>query len=191
MSTVLIALHSYKHSNDQDEGKEQDTGLGESEQWRFTPSMLDTNSFAFTAFANQHSEGFTPTPAAAMSDAFHNQAGDLHTPSMGFGLETPLSMSNSDGQNNSTISDEMHAFHPHLLQSQTFHSPNMFTQQQSYAPSSFVHQDSGYETLHNVQDPLSANNIVDSQHHSPYTSLSVQNSVRSGGQPSHDFEKWV
>ena len=178
--------------SDQDGGKDHDSGLGESDQWRFTPSMLDTNSFTFTSFANQHCEGFSPTPGGALSSAFHNQAGDLHTPGVGFGLETPLSLSNSDGQNHSALPGDMHGFHPHLLQSQSYQSQDVFSQQQqqSYAPSSFVHQDSGYETLHNVQHPLSGSQVIDSQHQPHFSSHSAQTSERIAMQSNQNFEKF-
>lgn len=143
--------------------KHHDAGLGESDQWRLTPSMLDTNSFAFTSFANQHSEGFTtPTPGGGMGSVFHNQAGDLHTPGMGFGLGTPLSISTSEGHSNSASAIDMHGFHPHLLQSQPYSNPTLFAQQQSYAPSSFVHQDSGYETMHGRHNGLPSEDMAES-----------------------------
>lgn len=135
--------------SDHEANKDHDPSLGESDHWRFTPSMLDTNSFAFASFANQHSEGFTPTPAGGMGSVFHNQAGDLHTPGMGFGLGTPLSTSNTESHHNSASALDMHGFHPHMLHLQPYPNSNPFAQQQSYAPSSFVHQDSGYETMPN------------------------------------------
>ncbi len=41
----------------------------------------------------------------------------------------------------------MEAFHQHMLQPHHFQNANPFAPQQSYAPSSFVHQDSGYEAM--------------------------------------------
>ena len=143
-----------RHFGDHEGGKDHESGLGEPDHWRFTPSMLDTNSYAFTAFANQHSGDFTPTQTGGMSAVFHNQAGDLHTPGMGFHLGTPLSMSASESHTNPASTVDIRGFHPHLLQTQTFQNSNPFAQQESYAPSSFVHQDSDYETMNPQQNGL-------------------------------------
>ena len=151
---------------DHDGAKDHESGLGDSDHWRFTPSMLDTNSYAFTAFANQHSGDFTPTPTGGMNAVFHNQAGDLHTPGMGFHLGTPLSMSASEGHTNTASAVDIHGFHPHLLHTQTFQNSNPFAQQESYAPSSFVHQDSGYETMNPQQSRLPNEKLaMDSESH--------------------------
>lgn len=143
---LLLAFDSRQFC-DQDSNKDQDSGFGEPDHWRFTPSILDTNSFAFASFANHHSSDFGSTPGGT-NTVFHNdQAGDLHTPGMGFQLGTPLSVPNSTGQNDATAAIDMHAFHTHLLHSQPFQNSSLFTPQQSYAPSSFIHQDTGYETM--------------------------------------------
>ena len=104
--------------------------------------MLDTNSFAFTQFANEGAHDF----AAASSNfngIFHNQAGDLHTPGMAFQAGTPLSNDNS----HPGPAMDTQGFHPHLLHPQTFHTTNDLEQQRTYAPSSFVHQDSEYQAV--------------------------------------------
>ena len=113
--------------------------------------MLDSNSFNFTSFANQASGYYTPTPGGT-STTYHNQAGDLHTPGMGFHLGTPLSMPTSEGNIHSAI--EMHGFHPHLLDVHSFQTTATFNPQQSYAPSSFVHQDSGFGAVDADNDGL-------------------------------------
>lgn len=38
------------------------TSRGSNEPWGFTPSLLDPNSFAFSQFANQPPQYYTPTP---------------------------------------------------------------------------------------------------------------------------------
>lgn len=114
------------------------------DQWRFTPSLLDTTSFHFPSFANQPSGYYTPTPGGT-STIYHNQAGDLHTPGMGFHLGTPLSMPTLEGNIHSAI--DMHGFHPHLLDVHSFQTTTSFNPQQSYAPSSFIHQDSGFDAM--------------------------------------------
>ena len=174
---------------DHDANKEHDAGLGESDPWRFTPSMLDPSSFAFASFANQHSGGFTPTPGGGMGSVFHNQAGDLHTPGMGFGLGTPLSTSNSEIHHDSASATEMHAFHPHLLHSQPYPDSNLFSQQQSYAPSSFVHQDSGYETLHGAHNALSRGGDIESHEQSNLTALSTKSYDNVSAPPMQGLEK--
>ncbi|KAL8828817.1 MAG: hypothetical protein Q9191_002374 [Dirinaria sp. TL-2023a] len=123
----------------------KDIGLDQvdsQDHWRFTP-LLDSNSLVLPSFTNQPSGYYTPTLGAA-NTIYHNRAGDLHTPGVGFQLGTPLSMPTVDGQVHATSAIEMHGFHPSVLSSNAFQPPNAFAQQQSYAPSSFVHQDSGF-----------------------------------------------
>lgn len=117
---------------------------------------------SFASFANAPPGYYTPTPGGT-NTLFHPQAGDLHTPTMGLGmgLGTPLSMPNSGG------GDVMHSAHGHAvvemggfqqLQGHPFHHFNPFIQapppQQSFAPSSFVHQDTGYETMDQDGSPM-------------------------------------
>jgi hypothetical protein len=62
----------------------------------FTPSFLDLeNSNTFNAFTATMPGYYTPTPGGTHT-IYHPQAGDLHTPSLGLGLSTPLSMSTSE-----------------------------------------------------------------------------------------------
>jgi hypothetical protein len=128
------------------------------EPWRFTPSMLDPNSFSFNNFANGPMGYYTPNSGGS-NTLFHPQAGDLHTPTMGMGpgLATPLSMPTSGESipSGAGIVD-MTGFHtlpPHQL-----HHFNPFVHvpppQPSFAPSSFVHQDTGYETMEQDGSPL-------------------------------------
>jgi hypothetical protein len=180
----------FRHFADQDGNRDHDAGIGESDQWRFTPSILDTNSFAFTSFANQQSEGFTtPTGGGGMGGVFHNQAGDLHTPGMGFGLGTPLSISNSEGHHHSAPASDMHGFHPHLLHSQPYSNPTFFAQQQSYAPSSFVHQDSGYETTHGRQNGLPGGDLTESRKRSNFTGFPAGSYNNMPAPPMQSVEK--
>ena len=79
---------------------------------------------------------------------YHNQAGDLHTPNMGFQLGTPLSLPTSEGHiHQSSTAFALQGFHPHVLGSTSAQASATFPQQQSYAPSSFVHQNSGFEII--------------------------------------------
>ena len=174
---------------DQEAIKNDETGLGESEHWRFTPSMLDTNSYAFTSFVNQHSETFTPTLGGFVSGVVQNQAGELHTPGMAFGLGTPLSISTSESHSHTASVSDMQTFPPHLLQSQPFPSPNRLEHQRSYAPSSFVHQDSGYETRHGTHSGLSSRNLVNVQDTSTFASYSASLFESAPAQPMQSMEK--
>ncbi|PBP19172.1 hypothetical protein BUE80_DR010005 [Diplocarpon rosae] len=154
------------HSVGHEDIKDLDpTPRAQHEPWRFTPSLLDPNSFAFSAFANQPPGYYTPTPGGT-NTLYHNQAGDLHTPGMGMGmgLGTPLSLPTSaDGLNPSTMMDMSafsHQMPPHFHSYNPFGQPPQQLQQQhhqpqtSYAPSSFVHQDTGYETMEHDGSPV-------------------------------------
>lgn len=154
-NNLLVPFDS-RHFGDQDTNKDQDSGFGEPDHWRFTPSILDTNSFAFASFANHHSSDFDSAPGGTNAVFHNNQAGDLHTPGIGFQLGTPLSVPNSAGQSDTTAAIDMHGFHTHLLHSQPHQNPSRFTPQQSYAPSSFIHQDSGYDAMEHPHHGMTA-----------------------------------
>ena len=127
------------------------------EPWRFTPGLLDSQNFNY-AFPNAPPGYYTPTPGGS-NTLFHPQAGDLHTPTiaLGHGLGTPLSMPTSGDaiQAGPAILD-MSGFQ--TLQPHQLHHFNPFIQaappQQGFAPSSFVHQDTGYETMEQDGSPL-------------------------------------
>ncbi|KAI1385593.1 CP2 transcription factor-domain-containing protein [Hypoxylon trugodes] len=130
-------------------------------EWRFTPSLLDPNSFSFSTFANQPPGYYTPTPGGT-NTLYHPQAGDLHTPSMGLGmgLGTPLSLPTTEGaiQAGPAMMD-LTQFHQGIPPPHQFPQPfNPFIQptppQPTFAPSSFVHQDTGYETMDHDGSPL-------------------------------------
>ncbi|KAI1288667.1 CP2 transcription factor-domain-containing protein [Xylaria venustula] len=135
-------------------------------EWRFTPSLLDPSPYSFNTFANQP-PGF-PTPGGT-NTLYHPQAGDLHTPSfgMGMGLNTPLSLPTSDGTLHAGPGGIMDIPHyQHALAPHHFHqSYNPFIQpapqQPSFAPSSFVHHDTGYETMDHGGSPLSSEGRAD------------------------------
>ena len=144
-SEVAGALTADRHFGDFEALKDSGNTHGDShDQWRFSP-MLDSNSFNLP-ISNQTPGCFTPSQGS--SSMYHNQAGDLHTPNMGFGLGTPLSLSACDSQlNPGSTGLTMHGVHPHLLGSNSMQAAAPFPQQQSYAPSSFVHQIQGYESM--------------------------------------------
>ncbi len=137
--------------------KEQDvTPKPFTDAWRFTPSLMDPNSFAFSAFANQPPGYYTPTPGG-FGTLYHPQAGDLHTP--GMGMNTPLSLPHSvQTLHAHDPMMQLQHFNPHLMhQAHPFHDP--FHQQaqmhvpppqpqQTFAPQQFLqHQDSGYVAM--------------------------------------------
>lgn len=96
----------------------------------------------------------------------HSQAGDLQTPRIGMGnlLGTPLSTLTCDeGVLGAPMMDL--APYPHHLSQQHFQSYSPFAnpqptqlqlqpQQQSYAPATFMHQDSGYGTMDHNDSPI-------------------------------------
>ncbi|KAG5917580.1 hypothetical protein E4U42_007197 [Claviceps africana] len=156
-----IALHAPSQDQrilnlDHDVFRDQDsTPRASHEPWRFTPSFLDPNSYAFNAFANAPPGYYTPTPGGS-NTLFHSQAGDLHTPTLGAGgIGTPLSMPTSGDavQSAATVLDmagfqalpphHFHHFNPFIQGAQQPPQPHP----QVYAPSSFVHHDTGYETM--------------------------------------------
>ena len=137
-----------RHFADLEEAKEHDaTPKGLHEQWRFTPSLMDPNSFAFTAFANQPPGYYTPTPGG-LNTLYHSQAGDLHTPGMGMNLGTPLSLPHTSNILSATHPNvSLQHYQPHLLQPHQFeHLPN-YAPQQVFGPSFLQHKDSGYEAM--------------------------------------------
>jgi hypothetical protein len=123
---------------DHEDIKDQDpTPRGNNEPWRFTPSLLDPNSFAFTSFANQPPGYYTPTPGGT-NTLYHSQAGDLHTPGFSFGLGTPLSLPTSEGALHAgqvAPANHLHGFNPHALGSHHFQNVNPFGMQPQHSQS--------------------------------------------------------
>ncbi|KID92482.1 CP2 transcription factor [Metarhizium guizhouense ARSEF 977] len=116
------------------------------EPWRFTPSLLDPNSYAFNAFASPQPGYYVPTPGGN-NPLLHSQAGDLHTPTIAAGgLSTPLSLPNSgDAVHAGATAMDLSGFQ--TLPPHQFHHFNPFIHGATFAPTSFVHQDTGYETM--------------------------------------------
>ncbi|GAP90855.1 putative CP2 transcription factor [Rosellinia necatrix] len=148
--------------------RDQDpTPRASSAEWRFTPSLLDHNPYPFNAFASQPPGYYTPTPGGT-NTLYHPQAGDLHTPSlamgMGMGLNTPLSLPTSGGPIHAGpgIMDISHF--QQALGPQQFQPYSAFIQQTphqaAYVPSSFVHHDTGYETMDHDGSPLGSEGPV-------------------------------
>ncbi|KAL8656620.1 MAG: hypothetical protein Q9210_000158 [Variospora velana] len=112
---------------------------------------MDANSFTFASFANQSSAYCTPG-TGGMGTYYHNKAGDLHTPNLGFNLGTPLSLPHSDNRHDSTTAFGMQHFQPNFLESAGFQTLTHFNSQQAFAPSTFLHQDSAFGTMHSSND---------------------------------------
>ncbi|OCL15351.1 hypothetical protein AOQ84DRAFT_370448 [Glonium stellatum] len=153
-----------RHFHDHEDIKDQDpTPRGSNEPWRFTPSLLDPNSFAFASFANQPPGYYTPTPGGT-NTLYHSQAGDLHTPGFSFGLGTPLSLPTSEGGAHvgQTSTGQLQAFHPHALGAHHFQNPNPFALQPhpTFAPHHFSHQPTAFEPLAPTHDDSPMDNVV-------------------------------
>ena len=132
----------HRHLSDLAElGAHDSNPKGLHDQWRFTPSLMDPNSYAFASFANQPPGYYTPTPGG-VNTLYHSQAGDLHTPGMGMNIITPLSLPQSGGTLNADSAVDVHQFHLHMLPQHQFVNP-FAPPQQAYEPSSFVNKDYG------------------------------------------------
>ena len=154
---ILTTDDIYRQYGELDDLEKHDVNTPKAlaDHWRFTPSLMDPNSFAFASFANQPPGYYTPTPGG-INTLYHSQAGDLHTPGMGMNVGTPLSLPHTSSAMHvpdPTMTD-LHQFPPQFLQNHPFHNINPFSQQPqlqhqpSYHPSSFLqHQDSGYEAM--------------------------------------------
>lgn len=158
---------------------------------------MDPNSFNFPNFANAPPGYYTPTPGGT-NTLFHPQAGDLHTP-VGMaapGLGTPLSMPASGHPINAGPGPgviDMGGFQP--LPSHQMHHFNPFVQapppQPAFAPSSFVHQDTGYETMEQDATPIHSHppeermTSIDSAFHSATPMVAFQPGQLPATQISH------
>ena len=145
----------YSQFGDLDDLEKDATPKPLNDNWRFTPSLMDPNSFAFASFANQPPGYYTPTPGG-VNTLYHSQAGDLHTPGMGMNIGTPTSLPHTAHplQHHDPTMADLHNFQPHFLQSHPFQHMNPFGHpahlqpQQAYHPSNFLqHQDSGYGAM--------------------------------------------
>lgn len=171
-----------RHYGDPEDIKDQDpTPRASNEPWRFTPSLLDPNSFAFASFANQPPGYYTPTPGGT-NTIYHSQAGDLHTPGFSFGLGTPLSLPTSEGALHvgQTSAAPLHGFHPHAIAPPHFQTPNPFGlhQAQTFAPHQFTHAPSAFDPMgqQHEDSPMDSMPVdVEMQEQSPVLSFPPQN----------------
>ncbi|KAJ5887961.1 hypothetical protein N7495_008002 [Penicillium taxi] len=143
----------------------------------FSPSWIDHNPMHMMSIANQPTGFYTPN-STGLGTIFHNQAGDLHTPTMGLNMMTPLSLSNTiQGPQH----HEMDHHFNHQYLSQQMPDMNSYIQQPaSFAPSAFMHRDS-YDPMDESGDGLSVDgngipmdqvsNVTTSDYSNPSTAV--------------------
>ncbi|WPH04126.1 transcription factor BOM, protein [Acrodontium crateriforme] len=170
-----LPLSSKPH--DQDIKDVDVTPRGSNEPWSFvssglTPSLMDPSSASFNMFANQMPGYYTPN-SGGTNLLIRSQAGDLHTPGLGGGMWTPLSLPTSEGG--------MHAsqhtftnFQPnmaHHIEPQQFQNINPFQMQQqqqpqqAFPPHHFTHQPSFESIERVVNDSPADDSVMDFQMH--------------------------
>ncbi|KAL9603665.1 MAG: hypothetical protein Q9219_000984 [cf. Caloplaca sp. 3 TL-2023] len=138
----------HRHFDNLDDGKTNESSFrATNDEWRLSPSLMDANSFSFASFANQAPGYCTPAATGGTGTSYHSKAGDLHTPNLGFHLGTPLSLPHSEGRHNALSAFDMHSFQPNILEAHGFRMPDHFGLQETFAPGSFLHRDSAFETM--------------------------------------------
>ncbi|KAF2723487.1 hypothetical protein K431DRAFT_325539 [Polychaeton citri CBS 116435] len=162
----------------------QPTPRAGNDQWAFTassgftPSMMDPDSQNFSMFANQMPAYYTPTPGGNNTNTFYqNRPGDMHTPGLGLGMGTPMSMPTSDcalpaGQQFSLPP----TFQPHLhhgVPQQQFSivNPYQMHHSQGFVPQQFPNPAPfDINEAHQSESPIgdtSMDTSIHSQHESP------------------------
>ncbi|CAG8942200.1 unnamed protein product [Penicillium salamii] len=148
-SETKIESHDVKFSNN----NPNDRTPRNMHELGLTPSWMEPGSYSMMPIANQHSGFYTPN-SGGMGAIFHNQAGDLHTPT-GMHLITPLSLSGfPPGHHPHATGFE--PFNPHFLNA--MNDMNQYPQQ-SYAPSAFINRDAGYDAMDDSMDNSSFNDV--------------------------------
>lgn len=167
---------------------------------------MDPNSHAFNMFAQSMPGYYTPTPGGT-STLYHSRAGDLHTPSLGAGMNTPLSLPTSEsilhaGQQNNTfqgmnahMSHQIHqqftnfnpfqaSPHPQHPGAQQQHHHAQSHQPQTFAPHQFTHQPS-YDHLDSAieESPMGGLDLDMDLHASQHTSPELMMHPQSFARP--------
>ncbi|EEH20295.2 hypothetical protein PABG_02554 [Paracoccidioides brasiliensis Pb03] len=137
----------------------EQTPKGLPDQWRFTPSIMDPNSYAFTSLANQPSTYYAATPNG-MGMPSHTQVADLSTPGMALNLLSPLAIPPGTSAGDaaaiqSTI--DMNSF-THPFAHHAGNGVDNFHQQHAYAPSTFVNRDPRYGPVNVENSPINGMN---------------------------------
>ncbi|KAJ5215334.1 uncharacterized protein N7498_001741, partial [Penicillium cinerascens] len=129
--------HDLKISNDRTPRNLQDLN--------FTPSWINPDLMMSLA-------GHFYTPGSGgRGTVFHSQAGDLHTPTLDLNMTTSLSLSNPMAGTQPTHQPYFDQFNQQYL-AQHMAGRNLYGGVESYAPSAFIHRDSGYDTMHESPD---------------------------------------
>ncbi|KAJ6115898.1 hypothetical protein N7523_006315 [Penicillium sp. IBT 18751x] len=166
-----------KHPNDQTPRNLQELN--------FTSSWIDPNGMPMMPLASQYPGFYTPN-SGGMGAIFHSQAGDLHTPTVGMNMITPLSLSNSMSVQHSQGQGLDHFNQQYLGQ----HVPeiNPYVQPASYAPSAFMHsRESGFDAMDESGDNSSMNDFPVDQASTISTSTDFSN---ASGMPYSHGEKF-
>ncbi|KAE8145145.1 CP2 transcription factor-domain-containing protein [Aspergillus avenaceus] len=127
---------------------------------RYAPSFIDPNALSFINPLSQPHGYYTPN-SGGLGAVFHSQAGDLHTPSMGLNMITPLSLPQQIAGatiNAETATMGLDQFNQPYM-APHFQNPQPFAQQPQFAPAPFVHRDSGYDAMDESVDELSLNDV--------------------------------
>lgn len=141
----------------------------------FSPSWMDPNAMdMMSSFAGQHPGFYTPN-SGGMGAVFHNQAGDLHTPTAGLNMMTPLSLSNAMSGPPPGQPRLNQQFNQQYLANQ-LPNINPYIQQASFAPSEFMHRDS-FDAMDESGDNRSLHSIPVDQISSTTTSTDHSNSM--------------
>lgn len=125
----------------------------------FTPSWIDPSAMPLMSLASQHPGFYTPN-SGGMGAIFHNQAGDLHTPTLGMNMITPLSLSNPAVGAQPNHQPGMEQFNQQYL-AQHMSEMGSYVQPASYAPSAFMHRESGFDAMDESVDGSSLNGTAD------------------------------
>lgn len=129
--------HDFKISNDRTPRNLQDL--------KFAPSWVKPDLMMSLA-----SRFYTPG-SGGLGTVFHSQAGDLHTPTLDLDWTTSLSLLNPMASTQPTHQLDFDQFNQQYL-SQYLAGRILYDRVESYAPSAFIHRDSGHDTMHESPD---------------------------------------
>ncbi|CAI7611426.1 unnamed protein product [Penicillium palitans] len=137
-----------------------------------THLWMESASYSMMPPANQHTSFYTPT-SSGMGAMFHNQAGDLRSPT-GMHL-TPLSGMPAVHSNHSV---SFGPFHPGFMNPIN----DINTQQPLYAPSALIYRDSGYDAMDDTLDEFPNDVYVETV---PNLTASTEFSAQMAGDMSY------
>lgn len=124
----------------------------------FSSTWMDPSAMPMMSLAGQHPGFYTPN-SGGMGAIFHSQAGDLHTPTLGANIITPLSLANPmPGGPANQQQPGLDHFNPQYL-AQHVPEMNSYVQQASFAPSAFMHRESAFDAMDESVDGAPLNEI--------------------------------